>query len=271
MFFLMTIPALMTFGITGPISAYGAGGPMNAPQTISTLLFWPATTDLVVAPYLSQGWTLSFEMLFYTAVAFVLTGGKLKRNLIVLTALMAVVIWSRWTYKLSGERVLANRIFIEFGFGVALALALPWMRRRSAIWAVPLLAIAATFYLCVAIAGDGGAGEWQPTLSDENSLWRLVIFGTPALCIVAAAIILERHFTGAWERALAGLGNASYSIYLVHALVLLGFWLLWRAIGAPLPWIVIVVAMVAAIAAGIAVQRVVERPLLRWLRGSSVR
>ncbi len=83
MFLLLTIPTLMWFHITGPMSPYGAGGPMNTPQNVATLFFWPATTELVVPPYLSQGWTLTFEMLFYsTAVALVLIGGKIRRNLL---------------------------------------------------------------------------------------------------------------------------------------------------------------------------------------------
>jgi peptidoglycan/LPS O-acetylase OafA/YrhL len=93
------------------------------------------------------------------------------------------------------------------------------------------------------------------------------ILGTPAVCIVVAALILERQFNGKIAKALVSLGDASYSIYLVHALVLLGLWLLWRSIGAPPPWVVIVVAMAAAITVGLAVQRAIERPLLRLLRG----
>jgi exopolysaccharide production protein ExoZ len=266
-FFLLTIPTLMAFSVKGPMSPYGAGGPMNTPQTVATILFWPATTDLIVPPYLSQGWTLSLEMLFYLAVSFVLLGGKIRQNLLVLAGVLAIVVWSRWTYKTSYERVLANRMFLEFGFGVALAFVLPKLRRVPTSYCVPLLATAAIFYLCIAVVGDRGAAEWRPTLSDEGTGWRVFALGTPALCIVSAALILERKFSGRMASVLVSLGDASYSIYLVHALVLLGLWLLWRAIGAPPPWIVIVVSMVAAIAVGVAVQRVVERPLLRWIRG----
>ena len=217
-------------------------------------------------PYLSQGWTLTFEMLFYTAVALALVGGKIRRNLLILDIALAVAIWARWTYETSVWRVLGNRTFIEFGLGVFLAMILPRLRKASVLTAVPLLATAAAFYLFAAIAGDHGAGARRPTLSDEHMTWRVVLFGTPALCVVVAAIVCERRFNGPLARLLAYLGDASYSIYLAHALVLLGLWSLWRLTGAPPPSVVVLCGLATAIAAGVAAHRFIERPLTKLVK-----
>jgi exopolysaccharide production protein ExoZ len=178
MFLLLTIPTLMFYGVRGPMSPYGAGGSMNWPQTWATIAFWPATTDLVVAPYLSQGWTLSFEMIFYTAAAFVLLGGKMRRNLVILMLAICVAIWARWFYATSQWRVVGNRTYIEFGYGVLLAFLLPGLRKAPILGIVPLLLTAMACYTWAIVVNDGGAGAWRHTLSDEHTEWRVVLFGT---------------------------------------------------------------------------------------------
>ncbi len=164
--------------------------------------------------------------------------------------------------------VVGNPTFIEFGYGVVLALILPRLRKAPSYGAVPLLTTAAVFYLFAAIAGDGGSGAWRATLSDEHTEWRVIVFGTPALCVVVAAIIFERRFSGriAARPCLAYLGDASYSIYLAHSLVLLGLWSLWRVTGAPPPSVVVVSGLVVAILAGVAAHRFIERPLTKLVK-----
>jgi exopolysaccharide production protein ExoZ len=239
---------------------------MTMPQTISTLFFWPAAGAGVTPPYLSQGWTLSLEMIFYAAVSLVLVGGRIRRNLMIVTVLAATFVGIRWATGAEAFRVLGNRTFIEFGYGVVLAMMLPWLRRAPVLLTAPLLGIAGLFVGAANLAASIGVDAWQPTLADNLSLSRVFLFGTPAVCIVAAALILERGFKGPIARLLAWLGEASYSLYLVHLLVLVGLWSLWRAVGAPLPFIVVIVGMLASILASVAVHRLVERPLLVRLR-----
>jgi exopolysaccharide production protein ExoZ len=266
MFLLLTIPTLMFFWVKGPMSPYGAGGPMNAPQNWATLAFWPASTELIVPPYLSQGWTLTFEMIFYSAVAFVLAGGKLRRNLAIITVVGACIVWARWYYEAAELRVLANRTYIEFGYGVLLAFLLPRLRRAPISLIAPLLLTAAAFYTWAAVVNDGGSGAWRATLSDEHTEWRVFLFGTPAVCIVATAIICERDFRGRLAGILTYLGDASYSIYLTHALVLLGLWSLWRVTGAPPSALVVLIGLVAGTLGGIVVHETLEKPVMRIVR-----
>ena len=269
MFWLMTIPALMTLSITGPMSAYGAGGPMNVAQNIATLLFWPATESQIVAPYVSQGWTLCFEMVFYTAVSFVLLGGRMKRNAAILAVVIVIAVLARWVTGWAWLRILANRMFIEFGYGVVLAFGLGWLRQRGPRLAIPLLLIGLGFYAYAGVKGDLGVDGWLQTMSDSVSMVRVFIFGTPAVFVVAGALILEPYFRGRLARICVALGNASYSIYLVHALILLGMLQLWSMTKIHAPaFLVLLSGLAVGIGAGVVAHLWVERPLqwaVRWL------
>jgi exopolysaccharide production protein ExoZ len=169
-----------------------------------TLLFWPAAGS---------------EVIFYAAVSLVLVGGQIRRNLMIVMVIAATCVGLRWATGAEAFRVLANRTFIEFGYGVVLALVLPQLRHASVLLTAPMLGIAAVFFIVFAASGVG-VDAWKPTLSDNLSFLRVIVFGTPALCVVTSALILERAFKGSLARLLAWLGEASYSIYLVHLLVL---------------------------------------------------
>jgi peptidoglycan/LPS O-acetylase OafA/YrhL len=158
-------------------------------------------------------------------------------------------------------------MFIEFGFGVVLALLLPKLRNLPVIWTAPLLATTAAFYLFDGTVGEFGADDWLQTLWDTNAAARILLFGVPAACFVTAALILERSFAGPVAGALARLGDASYSIYLVHALVLLGLLQAWHATGVhPAPWLVLTSGWVIAIGGGVVANIAIERPLQKRLR-----
>jgi peptidoglycan/LPS O-acetylase OafA/YrhL len=265
MFYLMTVLALLA-GLVCRALGFPAGGlDLNPDQTIATLFFWPAAGPALVNPYIAQGWTLSLEMLFYLAVSLVLVGGRLRRNLLLLTIAASVIVWARLWSGAPPLRFLTNRILIEFGYGVALALLLPRLTRAPALLGVGLLGVALGFYGYVAIAGDHDTTSGAMTLADQHTFGRVLLAGTPALCLVAAALILERRFK---NPLLVTLGDASYSIYLVHALALFTLSRLWRSTGWPVPpEVVLITGFALAIAAGIVSYRLIERPLLAGLKG----
>jgi exopolysaccharide production protein ExoZ len=76
--YILTIPTLFTWRIRTPVSPWGATFPISGPQVIATLVFWPSAGWMNVPPILSNGWTLCFEMFFYSMMALVLLGGRVR-------------------------------------------------------------------------------------------------------------------------------------------------------------------------------------------------
>ena len=104
-------------------------------------------------------------------------------------------------------------------------------------------------------------------LSDPAS--RVIVSGIPAACLVAAAAWASRkRLAPSWpERALARLGDASYSIYLAQvetvSLASIAVAGLFPAIP---PLLLLAVTSCIVVALGLALNIVVERPLLKLCR-----
>jgi peptidoglycan/LPS O-acetylase OafA/YrhL len=102
-------------------------------------------------------------------------------------------------------------------------------------------------------------------LADPITLF--FIFGAVLGLYVQAARMQRKRVPSRLEKLLVLLGDASYSTYLVHVLVISA---IWRA-AQLLPWqtstiVLIAVAFVASNVAGVVSYHVLERPILRWAR-----
>ena len=105
----------------------------------------------------------------------------------------------------------------------------------------------------------------------ETTLPRIVAAGIPAFLIVAGAVFSESRYQLKPSRTLVLLGDASYSIYLSHVIVLPVVAKLWLASGLDggglSGMVFVIVAMAASAFAGVVLYKLVERPLLQWLSG----
>ncbi len=180
---------------------------LDPAQILSSYFFWPYERhDGRIAPVLSLGWTLNYEMFFYllagTALVlrWPLTVAGLLAMLTILVLFGAIldptqVALTFWT----------NSIVLEFGFGVLLALV--WRRRGTQH--LPLLAIL--------LAGIGLAAL---VMLHGTSLPRAVAAGIPAALIVAGPVLFLVPPAGPLNRMGLALGDASYALYLSHRFVL---------------------------------------------------
>jgi exopolysaccharide production protein ExoZ len=97
----------------------------------------------------------------------------------------------------------------------------------------------------------------------RNEFFRPLLWGLPALMIVAGALSLENLPRLAPPGPLIALGNASYAIYLCH---LPAVALVAHLIGVRPTLVFVPVALAASIAAGLAFHHGLERPLIRACR-----
>lgn len=235
-------------------------------DALRSMFFIPAADGKFAL--LPPGWSMYFEMLFYVMFAAVL---PLRRTsaLVIITILMLALTTA------GGMNLLPIRVsyfgssqVLEFVSGLYIAEA------RLSGWRVPPRighALAALALIAVAL-------DWPPFTGWQA--WRGVVWGIPATMVVAGLALAPQPAapaSGAVRRILDHLGDASYSIYLTHFPL---FWisngyLFWIAESGPRGAQVYVgLLVVLGLAASLVVHRLVERPMLGFMRGlarSSVR
>ena len=173
---------------------------------ILSLLFIPSENPggYGLYPTLNVGWTLNYEMLFYLLFSMVFLVNQRHRPLVIAVSLFAVSgVLARYGLI---SRFYSNDIVYEFLLGIAIGV----MYRRgwiaNGLW-MPLMAIGGALVTIYQLPADD----------------RFINWGLPSALIVIACISMEPYFKG--NRLLKAMGDCSYSVYLLHVLVLYGGWL----------------------------------------------
>ena len=165
------------------------------------------------SPALGVAWTLVFELFFYVVASFIFYGDGPKRLVATLiwfsiiaaaTMLHPAVIQNPWLH------VWLSPLSLEFISGMLLAYALqrgsfsinPWI----AGWVV-LLSWGTIIFSGLHHGGYTGNGE---------SYIRIFTYGVPAVLIVWMMLQMELQNRWTWFKAIAPLGDRSYSAYLLH-------------------------------------------------------
>jgi peptidoglycan/LPS O-acetylase OafA/YrhL len=230
-------------------------------QLLKSLAFVPyARADGEMHPVVFVGWTLNYEMAFYVIFAL---GLMLPRRLAGLALSIAILVAAAAFGQIARpDGVLGfycAPMILEFGAGMVLgALFVRDRLPKGRAWgwsAVPIGATALAVML---------AGPWLWPQFD-----RAVMFGIPAVVIVASGLIAERAGLVLGQGWIQTLGAASYSVYLTHffctqvvtkaAERLAGF-------GPLLMWALVPVAFLLVAMVGVFVHRRVELPLTELAR-----
>jgi peptidoglycan/LPS O-acetylase OafA/YrhL len=224
----------------------------------ASLLFYPLPfADGRLAPVHALGWTLNYEMFFYVMFAMALV---FPRGLAVGALTTAFVLFAVLGAVLElppAFEVWFSPIILEFCFGMLIGWAhLRGVRiARATAWLLVALAIAT--FAFTALNGPGS---------------RTLQWGGPSALLVAAATLSATTSTSTSTRAGAFgilLGDASYSLYLLHPLVIatMGQTLApWFGFSSA-PWLAAFVMIVGSVAVSIAAHTLFERPMTRWLQG----
>lgn len=178
-----------------------------AGRLFTSLTLWPITGGFMW-PYLAPGWTLSFEMLFYLAMTISIA---LQRPALPLLA-YAGCFTANLIFPSALGSFVGSPMIISFLIGTAIA--------KSARTNIPVLWIIAGI-AALSFSGNAAVLATMPVgVNGYLALPRLISWGFPAAAILYGAVSLETMFSPKWLNALVGLGDASYSIYLVHFLAL---------------------------------------------------
>lgn len=216
-------------------------------QLWKSLLFIPYLDGTgLIAPLLVVGWTLNLEMLFYVVFAI---GLALRAPLLfTVTALGLLVAAGQVSDPtIPAMKLWTSVLLVEFAAGLVLS-RLTFSSRRGGLAAIAL-----------ALAGFALA-EW---INGESEQYRLLFWGLPAFLAVSGCIWLER--AGGWPDTLlaplAIVGDASYALYLIHGVVIS---FVHKLVAPGLTGGVLSVAV--AVVASICLHKLVEKPLIAYLK-----
>jgi exopolysaccharide production protein ExoZ len=232
-------------------------------QLAASLAFIPfeKSPDRIYPVYF-LGWTLNFEMFFYCAFAVSLLLPKRARVPVLVALLAALALAGTAISRVTDLGVAAfiytRPIILDFAAGMLIAAAMPRIRPSThpAVWWISLAAGIAWLVIGTSVFPIG-AGPAVPITDTFLS------FGLASTLIVAGAVGLERSGVAIGSDAARRGGDASYSIYLTHFYVVgIAITICNRlALGDGIRLALLPITIAAAVLAGVAVYKFVERPL----------
>jgi len=211
-------------------------------------------------PLIGQGWTLNYEMFFYLLFAGTLVLGQRFRGLFVLLPISALVaVGQLHPIEVPAFITYTSPLLLEFGLGVICAACL--LTRRTALAQALLIILALLTVYLYAFHAD----------SYRSETLRPLFIGAPCALLMTVLVMVEGHAELPRIRPLILIGDASYSLYLVHGFVL-GFgrrlWLRYfdiTTLGSNLLFVIFI--LLASIAVAIPLYRYIEVKLGRALSG----
>lgn len=236
----------------------------------ASFLFLPWDTYQAGAPrpVYDLGWTLNYEMFFY--VIFVLCINSSREMAVSLVAASLAAIVALGVAFPSGNPQLyvwTQPIVMEFGFGMALALLVRngFVLASALRYGLIALGVAVLYYDLL----DSGSQshDWIP----PTDFLRVAGWGIPAAMIVAGCVLKgKQSIADNWCLRLGEhLGNASYALYLCHAIVMRVFAAGWFAIGLnyKIPaYVGMAICVLGSVVASLCVHRWFEIPVTRFLQ-----
>jgi exopolysaccharide production protein ExoZ len=194
-----------------------AGG-LYAHKTVTS---WSVGLSLLFLPNANivhgLGWTLNYEMYFYSilAICLLLFSSIRVGAVAVVGSIFLILALGRALPPDQTRNFLMNPITVEFCFGFALA-AVFTSGYISARWCFPALVVGAAGLILGAVFGPSeGTAGLAPKI-------RFLFWGVPATALLVPALFAGQTKTYIGKFLLA-LGNASYSLYLTHGFVMTAY------------------------------------------------
>ncbi len=231
--------------------------PFPTPESIVTSLMLLPTVDF---PVVNVAWTLQQEMLFYTIFAFLIW--KQRVGLIIFAAWLALLIGLQ-VHPISYDFGLLVKLRSYFNFEFFMGMGAAWLTGRVK-FATPRLALMIGLVAFISV----GVAEDTRTVSNF-SIFTHLAYGFAATSMVVGLVSWERSGGFVVPRILTILGSASYSIYLVHLLVIGAIWqvlLLLKLDTALSAWVAYILLVSGAAIGGVVVSNLIEKPVIADIR-----
>jgi exopolysaccharide production protein ExoZ len=163
-------------------------------------------------PIIGQGWTLNYELFFYLLFAASLFVGNKLNAIAVVTVIGSLVIFGH-LHPVEDPVFITytSPLLFEFCLGIVVAASFVAPGKPNLRWPVALMVLlgAVTAYVYTFHAD-----------SYRSQVTRPLFIGLPCALLVTALVAIERRGRLPNSAFLALVGDASYSLYLVHGFVL---------------------------------------------------
>jgi peptidoglycan/LPS O-acetylase OafA/YrhL len=244
----------------------------NALQLVQSLFFIPfEKSELRIYPAYFLGWTLNYEMFFYTLFAISIFISFKLRIFISALAIISLFIVYRFLddgtlYKNVLFYFYSRPIMLDFVLGMLIG----WYGSRLSkhlFICVGEVVVGAVFLVADSFLFPPSEGSYLPLTNT------FLAFGIPAALIVSGAVGLESNGYALRGSLLNKLGDASYSIYLSHFLVVGIFGMIINKLDPSffLRGSIAVLCAIVVGGAGYAVHATIEKPLTQVLKRLTLR
>lgn len=272
LYYLATIALLFINEITGVISRTGYA--IDLGEIISSFAFFPhlnSDPDNLgkIYPILAQGWTLNYEMFFYLIFAFCLSF-KRYIGLSLLFCAFSLIIGIGFVCNFSNNdiasvvlRFWTNPIIALFVCGIIIGIFVdrgyfPVCRIDPFVPSLAAMTVA-----IILLSNQGLVGE-DHIRSAMNMIFCVLVVGV--------SVMPFSRNDESKKSLMLTLGDGSYSVYLFHSFVIGVIGRLWlKLIPGQMPWIFILICILASISVGHIIYSLIERPSVGLIRGVAFR
>lgn len=235
--------------------AFAKAYEMNSAVILKSYLLIPQAN----LPIIGAAWTLSYEIMFYLLFGIAILAGR-RWSLGIFGVWTALIVAFALS-KAAGLALFPEGVFTDFLFNernlefILGCLSAYWVLNRQNRYPAATAIVGILLFALSAIYVIQGGTVTSYTL----------FFGVASFLIVTGSAAVEMRGTLPLPKALVFLGDASYSVYLTHALFINAFTLGFDRLGI-FDWLgggfSIVLMAVAVVSAGCLVYVFVEKPLL---------
>lgn len=209
-------PVLLVIALT-TVFIYEAPLPNLKKMVFSTLLFYPNIWD----NWLPPAWSLSMEIYFYLWIALIALLPARFQIKAIGTVMLILAVWGVGWLLVDRYAVYEGLQPLRYGLtGLGLeflagALVAHGYDGKMRLFHTPAL----TMTTCLVLAAAGIALGTTSPYFDRVEIMRVISFGVMGVCALIFALTLEQT---AWvpPRWLIAVGDASYSLYLLHTFLL---------------------------------------------------
>ncbi len=271
MFWLVIVPLGLVYLASPDL---GADRDLTPGRWLRDLLLIPRPDKLTLPP----AWTLQHELMFYGVFGLMILNLRLGAIAFVAwqAACLATLVGGLLPSSYLDPR---NKFLGVYNFGFAFGLGVALLHGRLAAWLTPartaalgcaVLAGLAVMYHAAYANAFGGALSF---MNGHDAPSRVAYFALYAGAILF--LISIPNLSRPWlDRTLGVVGAASFTLYLTHQPVSSALFKLFGAVSADdflAPWLAFILVVAATVAAAIAVHRLVEQPMTRYLRDRLMR
>lgn len=234
----------------------GAQRSVDVEQLVRSLLFFPVhSPDGGIRPVIAVGWTLDYEMYFYLCMTIVIGLFARHRFLAIGTMMGVIYLIARATLDSRLDWVVNGGLACEFLLGFLAAICFRDLVRSG-------LLIAAALLICWIMLPDFRLLHPYGAGFDRALSWGMLSF-----VVVLGSACLERRMPIGPIPLLDRLGDASYSLYLIHvpAFALVRLILNWA--GLELDAVTSAgILLLGAVCLAVILHRLIEKPLTTMLQ-----